>query len=103
MILNVQQLKRFFSNASTIKTNKVMQILEYIKIDNDKIIKTNLTAYVVMEITPTGETLLIDEKTLSAIVKATTADTITVTVKNNKGLLSDGVNNMSFLLSEEEH
>lgn len=103
MILKTLELRKFFSNASTIKSNGLMPILDFVRVDNNKIIKTNLNAYIIMDITPTNETLLIDEKILNAIVKVTTSDTINVTAKGDKVIISDGVNKMSFLLSAEEH
>lgn len=103
MVLKTLEMRRFFSTANSIKSNSILPVLAYIRVNNDRIEKTNLNAYCVMNITPVGDTILIDEKILSAIVKVTTSDTIEVKVKGDKVHLSDGVNKMSFLLSAEEH
>lgn len=102
MKLKTSELKRFFSNSNTIKSKGILPILDYLKISDNKIIKTNLNAYVVMDITPTGETMLINEDILSSIVKGTLADTIEVTASGNKGLISDGVNKMKYPIPAEE-
>jgi hypothetical protein len=103
MNLRVVELRRFFSNAGTIRSKGVMPVLDYIKIDRDRIIKTNLNAYVIMNITPVGETILIDEKILNAMVKSTSSDIIEVTTQGSKVFLSDGKYKMSFVVAEEEH
>lgn len=102
MKLKTAELKRFFSNSNTIKSKGIIPILDYIKIENDRIVKTNLNAYVVMSITPTGETMLINEEILSSIVKSTLADTIEVTASGNKGLISDGVNKIKYPIPAQE-
>src|SRR4051812_895986 len=103
MKLKTAEIRRFFSNCSTIKSKGVLPVLDYIKVDNDKIIKTNLTAYVVMNISPTGKTMLISENVLNGIIKQTTADSVEITVNGFVGTISDGKNKPTFAISPEEH
>lgn len=99
--LRVNELKRFFSNSNTIKSNGILPVLDFILIDNDRIVKTNLNAYVEMKITPIGKRMLVDEKLLQNIVKITSADTIEVILKDKKVFLSDGKNKPFFTLSDD--
>lgn len=91
MQLKTTEIKRFISNASMIKSSGILPVLDYLLIQDDKIIKTNLEAFISMDIQPTGETLLVDENILSSLIKKTTADVIDIKVKGSIVHLTDGV------------
>src|SRR4051812_20145433 len=90
MQLKVTEIKRFVANASMIKSRGVLPVLDYILIKDDKIIKTNIDAFISMDIQSTSETLLIDENVLSILIKKTTAEVINVKIKGNVVYLLDG-------------
>jgi hypothetical protein len=100
MILNTIQLKRFYANSSQIKSKGILPILDYIKISDDVILKTNTEAFIKMDITPTGKTFLIDENTLGKLLSITKSDIINVEVKDKRVCLNDGFNKAYFPLPD---
>lgn len=101
MILKTIELRRFFQNASAIRSKGILPILDFVKIDGNKIIKTNTEAYIEMDITPTGKSMLIDENTLSTLVKTTTSDEIKVEIDGKRVYLLDGRNKLFFQLPDD--
>lgn len=83
MKLKTAEIKRFFNLSSSIKTNGILPILDLIKIDNDRIYKTNTNAWIVCDITATNEQILLDEKILSEYVKRVAEDYIDVKIETS--------------------
>ena len=89
MKLQTKQLKQFKAVSSGIKSNGIIPILSYLKFEPGNITKSNLEAFVIMDADVT-DAMLIDEKVLMNFVDFTNADTITVTVKGNSIIITDG-------------
>jgi|GEM_PF-4469283 hypothetical protein len=91
MILQKSELRAFKQSTAAIKTNQVIPVLAYLLLDGNKLIKNNLEAFIIEEITVDNtEKLLIDEKTLYNFLDFTTGDTISLTHDTEKIIFAAG-------------
>lgn len=87
MKLKVKQLKAFNSVASSMKQNKILPVLSYLKFENGKITKSNLESFIEMEADFEGSAL-INEKILMSFIDSISAEEIDVKVNGTKVILS---------------
>lgn len=89
MILKVKQLVEFRNASSSIKQNGILPVLAYLKFHDGTITKSNMESFVNMKADFQGS-LLIDENILMNFLNFTKADEITLTVKENSVVITDG-------------
>lgn len=85
MILQTKQLREFLKWASPIKRNDLIPVTDHVSISPGSITKTNLTISCTMDI-DAKENVLIEEKTLAALLNATKEETIKITTGKNISL-----------------
>lgn len=89
MKLKTSELKAFKHNASFVKTNGILPILGYLKVENGTITKTSLDRFLVQEIEAKG-TVLLDENIFYNFLSRTPEQFIDVNVKDGRVTISDG-------------
>lgn len=85
----VSDIRLLKKNASHIRKNGIIPILDYIKFDNGTITKTNINEFVVQESNFTGA-FLVEERILFNFIEYTNATEISFTSDGKKIILSDG-------------
>ncbi|MCG2614868.1 hypothetical protein LZZ85_11270 [Terrimonas sp. NA20] len=102
MRIKVTDLREFFKRSSKIRSNGVLPIHDYLKIDFSReavvITKSVSFAFCRHEIESESndiETILVEEKRLSALVNSAEGEYITFEIKKDKILLSDSINEVS--------
>lgn len=93
MILKLSDLKAFLPAASSIPSNGILPIHDFVRCKDGVLTKSNANTYVSMKADFTGE-VLIEERVLGAFMKRAAGD-IKVTQKGYKITLDDGVNKIS--------
>lgn len=95
--ISISELKRFLNNAKSIKDNKIIPILSYIRLEcNEKastLTKTNLNSFVVTEIEADFKKnviILIEEQTLSGCVNYSRGKEIKISISGKNVVLNDG-------------
>jgi hypothetical protein len=104
MIFTTKDLKEFLRLSRTLKQNKVLPLLDFIKLEpvSDTIVrltKTNLQSYIQFEIESGGadvQPVLIDEKKLSLLLSNTNDDVISIKEKKTTVTLCDDKTTLSF-------
>jgi hypothetical protein len=97
MKLSVKQLQAFFKLASSINSNGIVPVYEYLLIEKNRITKTNGRTFIAHTIdADVDESILLKESMVQTAIRFTNSDVFEITVKGNKGLLSDGTTKENF-------
>jgi len=103
MIISTKELKEFLKLSKPIKQNRVLPILDYIKLeikgDVGIFTKTNLHSYCLHQVEVASKedcTILIDEGKLSALISNTIDDVINIQQRKNGIEISDTVSKITF-------
>jgi hypothetical protein len=94
MKIKTAELRKFKSNSSFIKQNSILPILGYLKFDGGTVTKTNLNSFIIQGIDFKGS-FLVDENILMNFLNFTNSETIDISVKENRVIISDGKTKVS--------
>lgn len=107
VLIQTSEIKTFLKRANKIKTNTVLPVLTYIKLDcsgdSATLTKTNLDAWCIHQVEAEFKencTVLIDEKLLSALVANSFDELIDISVDGDNVVMSCGKSKLSFALSD---
>ncbi len=89
MKIKTADLKSFKANSASIKANTILPILSYLKFEKNKVTKNALNSFIIQDM-PGATDMLVDEKTLWALVDKTHSDTIEITKTDNRVTITDG-------------
>lgn len=90
MKIKVSDLKRFKSNASSLKVNRLLPILSYIKFADGEVTKNSQHSFFTQKINGITEPFLVDEKTLMNFVDNTQSEDIDIKIKDHRVFITDG-------------
>ena len=102
MKIKTSELRSFLSAGGHIKTNNILPILQYIKFDNGRIIKNNLSEFIVYETSFAGS-ILVEERLLSNLVSVAVSEYIEISKLKNRVVLTDGSNTIEHQYEPQEN
>ena len=102
--INITDIRKFFQRASAVKSNSIVQVLDFVKMDvagnTAKISKSNMTDTISLDITVASDitaSILLHEKILIEFIKDAASDIFTITIlEDNLIRLYDGKTENSF-------
>lgn len=95
MKIKTEEIKRFKQVCASVKTNQILPVLSYLKMEGGKIIKSNLESFVKMDTSWAGEDFLILEKDIFSFIEFVSADEISIDVDVDRILIKDGQETLS--------
>lgn len=96
MKIKTSELREFMPLAAAVPSKGILPILSYIKFSNGTLTKTDLSTYVIHEISAQGEDMLLNEKILSAFLKDCRGDEFTIIKEGDEIFLVDGKRKTKF-------
>lgn len=101
MTLLTSELRSFLKRTSYIKHSNILPVLDHLLIEPGRIIKSNLDTFCSMKIT-SDQSVLIEEKTLAAILTSTTDEYINIEIKD-KVIIGNGKAKVSHPITDVQH